>query len=277
MVLKQIKCPPKGNDKYSIPIFVNKWLPAMETYALDYVGIGDIIGTTSNKKADKVAIGYNKFVPIGGKCGSKSDSGCSGQERHMYLKTYPLGYIPNCEDDNGNYNTTGTEKIIGGTSLIGGMQEDLYNLNVKDTMAAMFNKGPFASDDCMKVRLPVGNGLLKGGEKSVTDAQDTGSGWYVEEKCVPRQPTIQKNYGGQSFNIPYSASWCRKPTVEQFQVRQNKVIDWKYLLLMLFVILLLVASSYKILNKKTASLFVLVFILFLFLMMVLKRTQEFSI
>ena len=77
----------------------------METYALDYVGIGDIIGTTSNKKSDKVAIGYNKFVPIGGKCGSKSDVGCSGEERHMYLKTYPLGYIPKCEDEDGNYYT----------------------------------------------------------------------------------------------------------------------------------------------------------------------------
>jgi hypothetical protein len=268
MVLKQVKCPPKGNDKYSIPIFVNKWLPAMETYALDYVGIGDIIGTTKNNKADKVAIGYNKFVPIGGKCGAKSDDGCQGEQRHMYLKTYPLGYTPTCEDNDGNYTTTGKEDILGGTSLIGGMQEDLYNLNVKDTMAALVGRGPYASDDCMRIRLPVGNGLLKGNSRSIEEVRETGRGWYVEEKCVPRQPTNAKKYGEETFNIPYSASWCRQPIKEEFSSKgsNDANVNWIFMILLsvLFIVSTIVFTKRR---KNVCSLliFMYIFIIFLFL------------
>ena len=57
MVLKQIECPPKGNDTYGMVNFATKWLPSMETYAIDYVGLGDIIGSkTNNKDAKKIAI-----------------------------------------------------------------------------------------------------------------------------------------------------------------------------------------------------------------------------
>ena len=95
MVLKQIKCPPTGKG-YGMNKFVKKWLPGMELYAMDYIGVGDMIGTTKNKVARRVALGNNSFMSIGGTCGSSSDSECVGQERNMYLKSYPLGSIPTC-------------------------------------------------------------------------------------------------------------------------------------------------------------------------------------
>lgn len=212
MVLKQIECPPEGSNKYSMSLFVNKWLPAMEKYAVDYVGLGDITGSTSNKSAKKVAIGTNKFVPIAGQCGSSSDIDCIGQDRYMYLRTYPLGYIPKCVKSGNEYKNEENIDIVGGTGLLGGIQEDLYNLEISDAMASTFKKGPFASSDCMKARLPVGDGLLLDGRKFSTsdEVKQNGRGWYIEEKCVPRQPTFSKNYGGETFEIPISESRCVK-------------------------------------------------------------------
>ena len=39
MVLNQIDCPRKGS-KYGVNVLVNKWMPEMEKYAVDYVGLG---------------------------------------------------------------------------------------------------------------------------------------------------------------------------------------------------------------------------------------------
>ena len=61
MVLNQIECPPT-KSKQNIGQLFNKWMPEMEKYAVDYVGLGDIAGTTSNKRAKKTAIGTNKFI-----------------------------------------------------------------------------------------------------------------------------------------------------------------------------------------------------------------------
>ena len=110
MVLNQIECPPT-KSKQNIGQLFNKWMPEMEKYAVDYVGLGDIAGTTSNKRAKKTAIGTNKFVSIGGKCGIRSDNGCRGEDRHMYLKSYPLGYMPKCENQSGDLVTTGTSPV----------------------------------------------------------------------------------------------------------------------------------------------------------------------
>ena len=78
-----------------------------------------MIGTTNNKVSKKVALGNNSFVSIGGTCGSSSDSVCVGQERNMYLKSYPLGTIPTCiEKKDGSYSTSQGIPIIGKTSLI---------------------------------------------------------------------------------------------------------------------------------------------------------------
>lgn len=260
MVLDQIKCPPKGTKKYSIPLFVNKWLPAMETYAIDYIGVGDMIGSTSNKKADKVAIGTNKFVSIGGKCGVRSDNGCRGEDRHMYLKSYPLGYMPKCENQSGDLVTTGTTDIIGGTALIGSIQEDLYNMNVGDAMAGMFRSGPFASDDCMKARLPIGNGMLRGNSSKTTkeNYEDTGKGWYIEEKCVPRQPTIDKNYGGETFKIPYSKSRCTRPIKEGFQNTKTKKPRYNIFLFILIFILLMISRMYTAMFVFAVSILLLI-------------------
>ena len=43
MVLDQIQCPKKGNNKMGVNVFAKKWLPEMEKYAIDYVGLGDLL------------------------------------------------------------------------------------------------------------------------------------------------------------------------------------------------------------------------------------------
>ena len=101
--------------------------------------------------------------------------------------------------------------------LIGGIQEDIYNLNVSDSISSVFQKGPFLKYHTisMKARLPVGNKLLLDGKQFSTkeEVQLNKDGWYVEEKCVPRQPTFPKQYGNEVFRIPISESTC----VEGFQ------------------------------------------------------------
>lgn len=245
-MIDQIKCAKKGSNKYGIPLFVNQWLPEMERYALDYVGMGDIIGSTSNKRAKKTTIGYNKFVPLGSKCGITSDAGCRGEEKHAYLKAYPLGYLPICK----NKETVGKYDILGGTGLLGSIQEDLYNLNVGDSMAGLFGSGPLASDDCMKVRLPVGDRMLRWKESTKEEVEDRGYGWYTEEKCVPRGPTVNKKYGGQTFSIPYSESKC---TTENFTNQKNIEDEDKFLIKLLIILLVLLMALYiihKIFVKK---------------------------
>ena len=211
MVLKQIKCPPRGTNKRTIGKFMNTWIPAMEKYAFDYIGIGDIIGTTSNKDAKETAIGDNKFVQISGKCGKSSDSECVDQDRYMYLKSYPLGYLPTCRKK-GSKDFEYGEKlpIMGKTGLIGNIQEDMYHLGVGDFTSSLVGGGPLSSVDCMKARLPVGNGLLLSNKKvdSKEDSQGKRQAWWIEEKCIPRLPTTTKKYGNETFEIPFSSSLC---------------------------------------------------------------------
>ena len=229
MVLDQIKCPP-GNEKkqtYGLGKFVGTWLPAMESYMIDYVGLGGMTGSTTKKEARKAAIGYNKFVKLSGKCGAKSDPSCRGEDKYMYMKAYPFGYLPICTKTmTGNNKHTGNIPIAGGTGLLGGIQEDIYNLNVGDAMKSMTGKGPFASNNCMRARLPVGDGILQPGLQfsNAEEVQLNGRGWHVEEKCIPRQPTVEKKYGNETFNIPFSASRC----IKEMKVTQNTNIKEKF-------------------------------------------------
>ena len=244
MVLKQIKCPPKGTSKYGLTKFVNTWIPSMESYMIDYIGLGELTGTTSNKEAKKATIGYNKFVKLGDqKCGKKSDLACIGEDKYMYLKTYPYGFIPTCTNDNGNYKHNGKVDIFGKTGLMGSLQEDLYNLNISDAMNSMFNKGPFSSNECMKSRLPVGDSLLMGNSRKFANKEEVdmnGRGWYVEEKCIPRQPTIVKKYGNESFKIPFSASKC---VSEEFIVSNNNNKEKNLVNLLLIISILFVFGT----------------------------------
>ena len=235
MVLNQIDCPKKGN-KYGVNVLFNKWMPEMEKYAIDYVGLGGLTGTTSKKEAKKATIGRNEFVKLSGTCGPLSDTECIGNDRHMYFRSYPMGYTPTCLKKDGEYITNGRNPIIGGTGLLGGVQEDLYTLNLSDYAKAIVKQGPFASSDCMKARLPVGDGLLLGGRKFDTkeDVQLNGRGWYVEEQCVPRQPTHDKNYGGETFKIPFSESRCR----EEFTQKSETNYTSTYLLLLITLLIL---------------------------------------
>lgn len=246
MVLKQIKCPPQ-NKGYGINKFLKNWLPGMELYAMDYVGVGDIIGTTNNKVSKKVALGNNSFVSIGGTCGNTSDPVCVGQERNMYLKSYPLGNIPTCiEKKDGSYSTSQGLPILGKTSLIGGLQEDLYTLPITDITKSMLNKGVFASDDCMNARLPVGSGLLMDKKKvnSKDDSYGKRQAWWIEEKCIPRQPTVSKKYGNETFKIPFSSSYCiKEPFTNKDEDYEN--IDLSSHLFILSMILIFITVMRK--------------------------------
>ena len=243
MVLNQIECPPT-KSKQNIGQLFNKWMPEMEKYAVDYVGLGDIAGTTSNKRAKKTAIGTNKFISIGGKCDSGSEPECIGKDRYVYYRSYPFGFIPNCAKKDGNYEITSLTDIPGGTALMGGIAEDIINLNIADTSKSLFGKGPLSSKNCMKARLPVGNGLLVDGRRFDTKEQalDNGRGWYVEEQCVPRQPTHDKNYGGEIFKIPFSESRCRE---EFTQNSQTKSIPYSTYLLLFIALLILTTICIK--------------------------------
>lgn len=243
MVLNQIDCPRKGS-KYGVNVLVNKWMPEMEKYAVDYVGLGGLTGTTSKKEAKKATIGRNEFVKLSGTCGPLSDTECIGKDRYMYFRSYPMGYTPTCIKKDGEYITNGKNPIIGGTGLLGGVQEDLYTLNLSDYANAIVKKGPFASSDCMKARLPVGDGLLLDGRKfdNKEDVQLNGRGWYVEEQCVPRQPTHDKNYGGEIFKIPFSESRCRE---EFTQNSQTKSIPYSTYLLLFIALLILTTICIK--------------------------------
>ncbi len=251
MVLDQIQCPKKGNNKMGVNVFAKKWLPEMEKYAIDYVGLGDLTGTTSNKEAKKATIGTNKFVKLSGKCGIASDAQCVGKDKYMYFRSYPMGYTPTCIKKDGKYITSGKNPIIGGTGLLGGIQEDLYTLNLSDYAKAIVKQGPFASTDCMYARLPVGDGLLLGGRRfdNKEDVELNGRGWYVEEQCVPRQPTFDKNYGGEIFKIPFSESRCKEEFTQKSETRT--IPKYIYILLVFgLLILSLISTKY---NKKTGK------------------------
>ena len=213
-ILKQVKCPP-SSTKHNVGRFVNVWLPAMEKYGLDYTGVGEIVGGSSNKAMKKTAIGTNRFFKLPEKCGIGSDYQCYNQDKYLYLKTYPLGKIPNCSIENGNVKSMPSTKVPGGLGIIGGITEDLYNLDVSDVMKSTIRKGPYVTEGCMKARLPVGDSLLVSSKKrkNSENALLNGGGWWIEEHCIPRQPTMKKEYGGETFEIPYSKSKC----VEKFQ------------------------------------------------------------
>ena len=208
MVLKQVQCPPKGLNNKGVNLLFKKWIPSMEKYAGDYIGLGDITGSTSNKEAKKVAIGNNKFIDMGEKCDNTSEEECIGKDKYMYMRSYPLGKIPICKEktktidsiETKEYNHEGNIDLIGGTGLMGNLQEEIINLPIYDYFSATFNKtGPFASKSCMKATLPVGDGIAVDGRKfsNKEDAIINGRGWWIESHCIPKEPTFDKRYGGE--------------------------------------------------------------------------------
>ena len=244
LILRQVKCPP-GPGKKNIETFVRKWIPAIEEYGLDYTGIGDIFGTTSNKESKKIAIGTNRFFKINGKCGLMSDSGCRNKDKYLYLKTYPTGKIAHCKTNSDGEVSSERTNVIGGKGIIGGVLEDLSNLDVVDVVSSTVNKGPYASNNCMRARLPVGDTLLNPSKKRENEqaAKNAGSGWWIEEHCVPRQPTYTQEYGGEKFNIPFSKTFCAKPPepFSNFEENgnENRNIKYEYIILSLLLFTLI--------------------------------------
>lgn len=236
-VLKQIKCPPSVNQK-SIPKFLNTWLPAMENYAMDYIGLGQTFGVKRKKKKQKKAtIGSNRFIKIDGKCDFSSNYSCIGKDRHLYLKTYPLGYLPKCVG-----NTNDKVPIFGDTGLIGNIQEDLYNLSANDVASSLINKGPYSSKKCMRARLPVGDSMLVPSKRrnDEYDAKKKGGGWWVEEHCIPEQLTIEQKYGDEKFDIPHSRSVCQETYVNYDDVSKNNQNDLYYYIFLVFLLFVLI-------------------------------------
>ena len=277
MVLKQVECPPKGIKNKGIPLLFKKWIPSMEKYAGDYIGLGDITGSTSNKRADKVAIGYNQFIYMGEKCDNTSEKECIGEDKYMYMRNYPLGKIPICKEktkiidskEKTEHKIVGNIDLIGGTGLIGNLQEDIINLPIYDYFSATFNKkGPFASKTCMKATLPVGDGIAVDGRKfsNKEDAIKNGRGWWIESKCIPKQPTFDKRYGGQIFKIPFSKSKCIKelPKItENFEILQAQNTNYYtyiYTIINIILLLLLVTNNYINTNTKLVIFVILFYI-----------------
>lgn len=279
MVLKQVQCPPKGLNNKGVSLLFKKWIPSMEKYAGDYIGLGDITGSTSNKEAKKVAIGNNKFIHMGEKCDSTSEAECVGKDKYMYMRSYPLGKIPICKEktkiidsiETKEYNHEGNIDLIGGTGLMGNLQEEIINLPIYDYFSATFNKtGPFASKSCMKATLPVGNGIAVNGRKfsNKEDAIINGRGWWVESHCIPKEPTFDKRYGGEIFKIPFSKSRCIKelPKItEKFKIVSTDRIsnhnNYFFITIISFFILLSIIKNGYINAKKKFILILIVFCL----------------
>ena len=166
-MIKQIKCPPNPESNKGLNVLINTWLPAVQKYGLEYPGLID---------TKKLAIGENKFIPASGTCNALSDFECVGKDRHFYLKGYP---------------TESTEPTgrFGNQGIIGGIQEDIENLDFINISKAFLNTGPYASLTCKSSTLPVGNNLNRSDFKR-NDFQDfilnDKIGWYDDTKCIPK-------------------------------------------------------------------------------------------
>ena len=202
-ILKSIKCPP-SEEKIGIDKATTIWEPDFFKYAFDYTGL-----SMNRKSLEGNTLGKNYFMKLGDKvCDQTSSNTCRGKDMHIYVKEYPLGKMPMCSiSRNGSYKTSWGPDLYGSTGIVGGIQEDIYNINTTDFAKSMIGMGPYASTRCMSAQLPVGSKLLnkdKKGSKS--------DGWWEEERCIPYQPTIPKNYGGKIYNIPFSSSICTTTT-----------------------------------------------------------------
>jgi len=234
---KQITCPP-GDRKKSVNNAINVWFANFAKYSFVYTGAGTLLGNKI-KKPEKTALGYNKFFPVSGQtCGRRSSGDCAGKQKHIYMKGYPLGVIPDCDGK--------TKSVPGKTGLIGGILEDMHNINGKDHIKAIFGMGPYATNKCMKAKLPVGNFLLdpkKKEDSSDVDPErlDNRREWWIEEKCVPQQMTHKVNYGGIDFDFPLSN--CKEKFEKEEVYNSSKLVT---LAKILFIILLFAVILYSL-------------------------------
>ena len=229
-LVKQIKCPPNTN-KYNVTVATKTWIPNIIDYSFIYSGLNK----PKNKKKHKYTIGENQFIPTGQTCSSKSTEGCVGKPKYIYHRAYPTGFTVGCK---GN---TIRNPIPGKTGLFGGLMEDLSSLNLSDNIRAFFNKGPYGSNKCMRVKLPVGTNLLNDKSKREQPTEDIGT-WWEEEQCVPEQPTYSKEYGGIKYKFPYTEPVMCKENFDNYSKNSKKRVFILYVVLIcicLFLLLLL--------------------------------------
>lgn len=156
-ILKQVKCPRTAKSKYgkykSIPFVIEEMIPEALGYVLGYGFTGrgsndsryvlQRMGVTG--KYDDRVLGYNYFVDTNTTCSQiGSDKECAGKKNWMYVRSVPT------MDNKGLW--------------IGGMLEDISDLNPTDMLEALWGKGKF-SGKCKKRTLPVGSNLLNNSKK----------------------------------------------------------------------------------------------------------------
>ena len=265
-IIKSVKCP-KNANKRNINRFKNIWLPQISEYGLYYPGIIKAKG----KKKNKYLIGANYFKEIKGqKCNLSSEEGCENENKHIYVRGYPLKKIPTCVEKNGEYETNLNEDVFGSTGIIGGIQEDIVNINFGDFTKSLVGLGPYSNSvKCMKATLPVGTRLsdtnmtTKGGKQ----------GWWEETHCIPHEPTVKKKYGNKNYKIPFSKSKCKKSkkSKEEFQNNNKKYIklnQYKYLFLFIVVLFLCLKINMCIYKR--------IFLLFLILVIFKSKTFKYK-
>ena len=156
-ILKQVKCPRSAKSKYgkykSIPFVIEEMIPEALGYVLGYGFTGR--GSNDSKYVlqrmgvtgdyDDRVLGYNYFVDTNTNCSQfGSDKECAGKKNWMYVRSIPT------MDNKGLW--------------IGGMLEDISDLNPMDMLEALWGKGKF-SGKCKKRTLPVGSNLLNKSKK----------------------------------------------------------------------------------------------------------------
>jgi hypothetical protein len=246
-VYKSIDCPAQSKTD-SVKNTIDFWIPSFEKYAFGYTGL-----RKQNKKDKRKTLGENYFVKLKGKkCDNNSLDNCGQKDQYVYMKEFPIGRIPKCIiKPNGEFKTELGPKIIGSTGIIGGLQEDVLNLNGSDFMKSLVGLGPYASRKCMKVTLPAGNFLLNSGmKKSKEMALRDKKGWWEETRCVSHEPTVKKKYANKIYNIPFSISNCEIETfASRDTARPPKAHSFLFRTLVVLFAIMFGIILYKLLSR----------------------------
>lgn len=144
-------------------------------YNPDYE-LGDIKSNGFYNGRDQ-AIGSNFYIPLG-RCSDDSEDGCAKQRRWVYIRNIPTGKIPLMGDISFK-DITGCnmEGLTEGRGLLGGILEDISDIEPLSVLEAINGNGNYGSYKCKKVTYPVGSAIY--------DPKMEGKKWMMETKCSP--------------------------------------------------------------------------------------------
>lgn len=177
MEVRQVKCPPQPK-KSNVTTLRKKWIPALSKYALLYpsTAVGD------------VGIGINELMETSIPCSSQSSNECIGKNVHRYIRNIPTTHTI-CHDD--IRDAPRKVKRIAGRGLVGGVIQDIGDINVGELFDAFLNP---VSRPIQCELVPVAHGAYVGSVKKYTQSKDDveqGKGWTVTPTCIESGPRLK--------------------------------------------------------------------------------------